>query len=761
MDAIESAAAAWMRFVLILSSRGAVLVLLVLAAQWIFRKRLSPRWRYGLWLLVLVRLALPVTPESPTSIFNLARPGWNSKSTRLAPPPTLDFPEIQPRLTSFATEPNATPQTELTAHAPAPAHTPVARLEAPLPDRKLNLLSVAFFCWLAGVLALGLRVGVDALRVGSRVREIRPVTNSRILDVLEDCKQLMDVSTPFAVIESAGVQSPTLYGFVRPRLLLPKGLIETFTEKELRLVFLHELAHVKRGDIVVNWLTTALQIVHWFNPLIWLAFRQMRSDRELACDDLALRYAEANENRAYAQTILKLLEGFSKARALPGLVGILESKTQLADRLSRIADFAAPRGSVALGLAVALPLCLLTLTEAQEKGRHPETAETLTQKELLPQGGAWQRRASRPAPFAPSARIGHATIWTGRELIIWGGASESVAFNDGARYDFATDTWRPMSLHNAPSPRWFHAAVWTGTEMIVWGGRAQFASLQLRGDGARYNPRTDTWMPLAQMQAPTPRSQMGAVWTGTEMVIWGGAGEEWVIEPVGARYHPQTDTWQPIAETGAPEPRMEPSAVWTGSEMLVWGGVRYSPDQIVFNTGGRYDPARDLWIPLPTDGAPAARTGHTAIWTGQEMIIWGGHEDIHYMNSGARFSPAENIWVPTTLLGAPQRRMSHCAVWTGAEMIVWGGLTSPFDVTGAGARYDPQADEWRRVTNVGAPAPRLFQRDDSGVWTGNGMLVFGGGTGRREFDSLFLWNMASATGSPTDNPVHGRGLSRQ
>ena len=82
-------------------------------------------------------------------------------------------------------------------------------------------------------------------------------------------------------------------------------------------------------------------------------------------------------------------------------------------------------------------------------------------------------------------------------------------------------------------------------------------------------------------------------------------------------------------------------------------------------------------------------------------------------------------------------------------MIVWGGQVSPHDLTWSGARYDPRADAWSHVTSIGAPAARFFQRADSAVWTGTGMLIFGGGTGRNEFDSIYLWldSLTSTTGN--------------
>jgi bla regulator protein BlaR1 len=132
---------------------------------------------------------------------------------------------------------------------------------------------------------------------------------------------------------------PALMGFIRPWLLLPEGMLEKFTPEELRFVFLHELAHLKRRDIAVNWLMTFLLILHWFNPLVWFAFARMRADRELACDALALSYANEREAKPYGQTILKLLDCFTRPAAVAGLVGILERPQQMKRRIAMIAQF--------------------------------------------------------------------------------------------------------------------------------------------------------------------------------------------------------------------------------------------------------------------------------------------------------------------------------------------------------------------------------------------------------------------------------------
>src|SRR5262249_5654369 len=142
---------------------------------------------------------------------------------------------------------------------------------------------------------------------------------------------------------------------------------------------------------------------------------------------------------------------------------------------------------------------------------------------------------------APSARAAHTAVWTGSEMIVWGGGNMSGFLNTGGRYNPTTDSWTPTSTINAPSGRDFHTAIWTGSEMIVWGGTTQ-PSL-----GGRYNPTTDTWMPTSTINVPVAGLRHAAVWSGTEMIVWGGArlvgGEHVIYLNTGGRYNPSTNTW--------------------------------------------------------------------------------------------------------------------------------------------------------------------------------------------------------------------------
>jgi beta-lactamase regulating signal transducer with metallopeptidase domain len=229
--------------------------------------------------------------------------------------------------------------------------------------------------WAAGALVMAFGLATSHYRLVRRITPCRPLVEAQVLSLLEDCKQLMGVRVPVALVETAAVDGPCLFGFLRPRLLLPTGFTRDFSLDELRFVFLHELGHIKRRDIPLGWLTAWLQIVHWFNPLVWLAFWRMRMDRELACDAMALSHAAEDDAKPYGRTIVKLLENFGDSLRAPSLAGIVEDKQHMKERILMIAQFHKSNRGFAVAALLFIALGLLTLTDAQ-LGSKSSAAET-------------------------------------------------------------------------------------------------------------------------------------------------------------------------------------------------------------------------------------------------------------------------------------------------------------------------------------------------------------------------------------------------
>ena len=296
-------------------------------------------------------------------------------------------------------------------------------------------------------------------------------------------------------------------------------------------------------------------------------------------------------------------------------------------------------------------------------------------------GDSWEATAVTALP----AVYNHSVIWTGTEIIVWGGNYGGGYTNGGARYNPLTGVWVLTDLVSpaCPTPREAHSAIWTGAEMIIWGGYNGAAL----GNGARYNPVGDSWVTLPTLDAPSARDYHTAIWTGSKMIIWGGYGGG--TKGDGAVYDPALNTWTPISPTGAPSARYYHTAVWTGTEMLIWGGLGAG----ALNDGARYNPDTDIWAPISPTDAPTIRYFHTAVWTGSEMIVWGGTDGGSDLNTGGKYNPATGLWAATSVgANVPAARNRHVAVWNGAEMVVWGGDAPA--VSNTGGKYDPVADTW-------------------------------------------------------------------
>jgi len=331
-------------------------------------------------------------------------------------------------------------------------------------------------------------------------------------------------------------------------------------------------------------------------------------------------------------------------------------------------------------------------------------------------GDVWERRVNDP----PTARVSPSGLWTGSELIVWGGLDPIGRLGTGARYNPAANAWLPVSPVNAPQPRDGHVAVWTGSEMIVWGGQKGLG--QYLNDGGRYSPAGDTWCALSASNAPAARAAAAAVWAGTQMVVWGGVNTNGLN--TGGRYDAAADQWSATSTSGSSAARDHHTAVWTGSEMIVWGGSVTGDN---WDTGGRYNPLSDTWGATSTNNAPQGRMRHSAVWTGSEMIVWGGDDGdpASPMETGGRYNPSANTWLATSTAGAPERRNFHTAVWTGSDMIVWGGYHDGAYLN-SGGRYHPASDLWQPVSTAGTPTARQMH---VAVWTGRDMIVWGGDDG--------------------------------
>ena len=342
------------------------------------------------------------------------------------------------------------------------------------------------------------------------------------------------------------------------------------------------------------------------------------------------------------------------------------------------------------------------------------------------------------APFPLPARRDESVIWTGTQMIVWGGDNLQRVFGDGAAYDPGANTWRVMPP--APiSARTMAAAVWTGHEMIIWGGDRAYVG-NSANDGAAFDPVTWTWRHIAP--APLgPRYSADMLWTGSEVVIVGGSESNGNASMMldAAAYDPTADRWHRIASL-PPVPGAtigDLRLVWTGSEILAWEfSIRTTARLKTFRLPlVEYDPTTDVWRRGPATDDPH-RNIYVPIWTGHALIA-PALPPLCDLPDGAQNcgAPPTNLHAselnPTTgawrsIPHGPADDAASATIWIGDDLIVLssGATDGP---TGKTTVQPGTAAAWHPDTKAWTPLPRapFVPFVDAAVWTGHEILVWG------------------------------------
>ena len=361
------------------SFRASALTLCVLLVQSMLQQHLSPRWRYALWLPVLIVLLMPVLPESR----------WSADSVFTFHVPTIDPLPVSATAVAMPTT------------MPAPSTLPV------LATKPVDWQRVRVVTWAVGALFVLLTGVVSFTCTLTRARRTREPISNELATRIDEVTQKVGLKRKPRLLMSPHIQSPAVTGLLRPLLLLPLGFDRDFTAEEKHLILHHEFMHLKRGDLPLNTLLCLLMALHWFNPLLWLAFLKVRADREAACDAQVLENATPQRRSAYGHALLKIESAFAPLRLSLGFIGILQRHASLRARIRSIAAPGRTRPFTGLLTTLSiLGMTFLGVTRAQ-KPTDPEPKSTLMQIEVriihFKESSGWDFNGRLP-PFANDAK---------------------------------------------------------------------------------------------------------------------------------------------------------------------------------------------------------------------------------------------------------------------------------------------------------------------------------------------------------------------
>ncbi|MCL2348309.1 MAG: M56 family metallopeptidase, partial [Planctomycetaceae bacterium] len=374
--------------------QSALLAVAVGGVTLLLRERLEPRWRYLLWVVVLVRLALPVLPGSPVGILPAQHPEKTTavvavSSPGTAMPPATAFQTPAPSGTEVVQETRAQ---EIGTRSVSECQETAARsvsdglLGRLIVFRQFNpsltfraavemTTRTIFAVWLCGALFFAFKYVSGEIWLQRLCRRVRPPDDETLNTLLDECRREMRIRRRVRLYIVSQEIAAASFGVIFPKILVSERVMRQFSAEALRLVLLHELAHIKRLDSAVHVLTRLITIFHWPNPVLWLTRRRLECEREHACDAAVLHKLERKKHREYGQMVLTFADWYAANHAAKrhasALVGVFPNH-DLKRRITMIIKHKPPRWwQTLLGATLLATLTLAGLTTAKPATANP------------------------------------------------------------------------------------------------------------------------------------------------------------------------------------------------------------------------------------------------------------------------------------------------------------------------------------------------------------------------------------------------------
>ncbi|MEN1938512.1 M56 family metallopeptidase [Paenibacillus sp. 102] len=350
------------------SLMASVLVGVILCVKVLLRSKLTPRWQYMLWIILIVRLLLPWSPDSSYSIYSLMSYSSGVSDIFQKDDSSATLQEaVQENKNIDATTFNTKEDSSVSNAVHTEKENEEIYTKKKETDATFSFYKIALYIWLLGAITLAIITCIMNGRLLLYIKKQPSITDAKIVGIFENCRKSMAIKQQIPLRLAGEISSPTVFGFFRSTVLLSTKHMKVLDEKQLQYIFYHELSHIRRRDVAVNWLMYSLLILNWFNPILWYAYSCMREDQELACDAYALTFIDSEEQIAYGHTIITLLEHYSSYYQAPSLANLSRNKRTLKRRILMIKKFQKKSYRLsAIGVIVIVAVASVSLLNARE-----------------------------------------------------------------------------------------------------------------------------------------------------------------------------------------------------------------------------------------------------------------------------------------------------------------------------------------------------------------------------------------------------------
>jgi beta-lactamase regulating signal transducer with metallopeptidase domain len=314
-------------------------VILISILKLIFKNKFSGSWHYYIWLIVIIRLMLPYSINSNMSLFNYTNAPITDNlskniSTIIEENNISKVPIFPGKVGINSPEASSNNIDSQKDSLPDIAYTPSSYSLFESISYKYNL---SIF-WLIGVTLLASYILLSYILFNLKINSRGNNSTADLHPILEKCKKKLRVNRKVKIIYSNDITSPCILGIIKPQILIPSFLSKELDSKDLEYILLHELSHLKKNDLILTWIMTSLQVIYWFNPIIWLAFTKARKDCELSCDSFVLGKLSKTSYKEYGETLIKIAASYTDYKWTPGVTSIV-SKGEIKRRIIMITKF--------------------------------------------------------------------------------------------------------------------------------------------------------------------------------------------------------------------------------------------------------------------------------------------------------------------------------------------------------------------------------------------------------------------------------------
>ncbi len=318
--------------VLEISIISSIIGIVIILLRQLLNGRVNSKWIYIIWFILLFKLLVPIKIESFVSIFNFT-PEYITENNYIENA-KMEYENLQQDYNNYINNDFGGESANITYNQTS---YELQEIEEELKNTKIknNILEYIIpTIWFIGFIVMSLWLIITNIILNLKLNK-NYCRDERLENILEKCKVKMQVKRKFYIVINNIISTPALFGIFKIKILIPKEILK-LSDENLEYILLHELSHYKRKDILIKYILLFIQSIHWFNPIIWLCFRLLRNDLELATDEYSLKYLDENKYKSYANALIETLNIATNSKIIPSLIGMVDNKENIKRRIIMI-----------------------------------------------------------------------------------------------------------------------------------------------------------------------------------------------------------------------------------------------------------------------------------------------------------------------------------------------------------------------------------------------------------------------------------------